>query len=55
LIDAVRRPRGNKFAVMAQCPEYVIPIGQVPFQSLISHKEEMTPVSVKLLAMRGFE
>ncbi|OCF36765.1 hypothetical protein I316_01361 [Kwoniella heveanensis BCC8398] len=38
-----------------RCPHYVVPIGQVPFQSLVSEKEEMQTVSMSLIAYSGCE
>ncbi|WVF71556.1 hypothetical protein IAT40_006364 [Kwoniella sp. CBS 6097] len=38
---------------IAGCPHYVVPIGQVPFQSLVSEREEMQTVSMSLIAYPG--
>ncbi|KAF2502329.1 amidase signature enzyme [Lophium mytilinum] len=36
-----------------EAPELVVPIGEIPYQSVISGREEMLPVAVGLLALPG--
>ncbi|WVQ67773.1 uncharacterized protein L199_005978 [Kwoniella botswanensis] len=40
-------------ASIAGCPHYVVPIGQVPFKSLVSDQEEMQPLSMSIVGYPG--
>ncbi|KAF9872901.1 hypothetical protein CkaCkLH20_09764 [Colletotrichum karsti] len=44
---------GTYLASMASCPEIGIPVGQVAYESFVSLRTEMVPVSVDLVAARG--
>ncbi|WVW83799.1 hypothetical protein I302_105820 [Kwoniella bestiolae CBS 10118] len=38
---------------IAGCPHYVVPIGQVPFKSLVSDQEEMQPLGMSMIGYPG--
>ncbi|OCF74751.1 hypothetical protein I204_05133 [Kwoniella mangroviensis CBS 8886] len=40
-------------ASIAGCPHYVVPIGQVPFKSLVSDQEEMQPLGMSIIGYPG--
>jgi len=46
---------GSFFCPVAGCVDYTIPIGQSPFYSIISGKEEMKPVTLSFVAHKGCE
>jgi len=43
----------SRVAVFGRSPDIVIPLGQIPFNSTISNKTEMVPVTVDVVARRG--
>ena len=43
----------SRVAVMAENPDIVVPIGQVPYYSTISQTTEYLPVTISLLAAKG--
>jgi hypothetical protein len=43
----------NFISVLTGCPEVVVPIGQIPYQSRVSKREEFLPVVIAILGAPG--
>ncbi len=41
------------FGYLCGCPDYTIPVGEVPYESRITSHQEYLPVSLSMLSRRG--